>query len=166
MIFFDNIIARAEKKHLKERNMKYFLDCLTTDSLEEFNKMEAELKSLSNFFYDNYDTLLRYKWHLSSDFTILYKEDSDAYLIMGENGFAIDKDKEQSAKALEEEEELLVHGHDIVTNLYKYSCKYIKLHNKDWLTKPFTDRETFETIGQSLGYLKGLNVEKEKNITK
>lgn len=163
MSIFKSIINETEKRYLKEKNLRYFKSCLTDEALEAFNKND---KLISELFYANYDDLLRYKWHLNSDSSRIYKENSDAYLIRSENGYIIDENANQSEEALAIEQEFLSHGYDIVEKIYKYVLLYEEFHTRNWETKPGTDRQTFEFVAQSLGYLKGKELEQEKDKPK
>lgn len=158
-----NIVAEAEKRYIKERNMRYFKSCLTDEALEEFNR---NYKLIDELFYSNYDELVHYKWHLNSDNDRLFKENSEAYLIKTENGYVIDTTVNQSEEAIAAEKELLFHGSDLVENIFKYVVLYENFHTKNWETKPGTDRKTFEYVAQSLGYLKGKELEQKKDEPK
>ena len=171
MKFFDNIFSKMKNKNLKlERNgskrartilkdddRRFFLSCLTKEAHDELIAMENELKEENNEFFSNYDTLLKNKWHLTNDCTMMYKENSEAYLVISENGFVIDQENKQSPDAIEEEELLLRFCHDIVSYLFEYSCKYLDIHTKRWETLPYVDQKVFERVAKSLGYYKEID---------
>ena len=164
MNIFKDLITKVEKKHIEARNIRYFESCLTDAEKKYYKEKEHEL---SNLFCANYDDLLGYKWHMNSDSSMLYKVDEKikAYLIRSDKGYIIDPDALQSQEAIEAEEYLLIHAKDILNNLYKHVVEYEELHSRDWETKPGIDREAFEVIAASLGYMKKYE-EKEKSNTK
>lgn len=141
----------------EQNKMLLFKRCLTDDDYKEFVRIGKELQSEK---YGLLDRLSKCYSILCNKDNELHSKGSDAYLVLGENGYELPKDiDEQNPKTIAEEERML--NNIDVQSLFKNHQKYAEYYARNWNVKPSIKHnlekfEAFVMTAQIYGFMLGV----------
>lgn len=139
-----------ERKYEREKskNLKKFLECLTDESKDFFEYNYGTQHGI-------YNDILKKGWHVGDDYN-LYHNNSNAYLLMTDNGYVIPEDLDESDLAIAQK---FYNDNKGIIYLYNTStCNIIAFNNGQWET-----REGYDVIAEYYGDKVGIR--KKVNYT-
>ena len=146
-------MKKEEKDFLKAK--KYFFENITDDSKKEY-------EDIFNRIHTNLEAIYDQGWCTDTAYNI-YKEGTNAYLVLSENGYAIDNNVEQKKIDLLREQKFLVENKINLELLFNAILDEKEFKSGKWDIKYNANKKEVLNAALKAGYLnEKLNTKKVK----